>query len=128
MHPHLVPKSPLYKATYYAIHREQAFRRCFTDGRFEIDNGEVERQLRKVAPGRKNFLFAGSDKGAERLAVAFTVFRSCSMHAVNPLTWATDVLTKLQDGWPRSRLDELLPDAWARAHAAASEAPSSSAP
>ncbi|EYF01806.1 putative transposase [Chondromyces apiculatus DSM 436] len=36
------------------------------------------------------------------------------MHAVNPLTWATDVLTKLQDGWPRARLDELLPDAWAR--------------
>ena len=36
VHPHLVPKTPLYKATYYAIHREQAFRRCFTDGHFEI--------------------------------------------------------------------------------------------
>nr|WP_306413925.1 transposase domain-containing protein [Chondromyces apiculatus] len=59
-------------------------------------------------------MFAGSDKGAERLAIGFSVFRSCSMHAVNPLTWATDVLTKLQDGWPRARLDELLPDAWAR--------------
>ncbi|EYF06013.1 Transposase IS66 [Chondromyces apiculatus DSM 436] len=50
------------------------------------------------------------------------------MHHVNPLTWATDVLTKLQDGWPRSRLDELLPDAWASTHAEASATPSSSAP
>jgi len=112
IHPRLVPKTPLYVATQYAIRQEALWRRCFTDGRFEIDNGEVERQLRRVAVGRKNYLFAGSDKGAERLAVGYTVFGSCHMHGVNPLAWATDVITKLQDGWPRSRLDELLPDRW----------------
>ena len=114
IHPRLVPSSPLYAATRYALNQEAAWRRCFTDGRFEIDNGEVERQIRRVAIGRKNYLFAGSDKGAERLAVAYTVFNSCQRHGVNPLEWATDVIGKLQGGWPRSRLDELLPDVWTR--------------
>jgi transposase len=118
LHPRLVPNTALYVATQYAINQEGAWRRCFTDGRFEIDNGEVERRIRRVALGRKNYLFAGSDKGAERLAIAYTVFGSCHMHGVNPLAWATDVIGKLQDGWPQARLDELLPDAWAKAMAA----------
>ncbi len=119
LHLRLVPSTPLYVATLYAINQEAAWRRCFTDGRFEIDNGEVERRIRCVALGRKNYLFAGSDKGAERLAVGYTVFGSCRMHGVNPLAWATEVIGKLQAGWPRERLDELLPDAWARASLAA---------
>ncbi|XXU61271.1 IS66 family transposase [Sorangium sp. So ce1078] len=119
LHLRLVPSTPLYVATLYAINQEAAWRRCFTDGRFEIDNGEVERRIRCVALGRKNYLFAGSDKGAERLAVGHTVFGSCRMHGVNPLAWATDVIGKLQAGWSRERLDELLPDAWARASLAA---------
>jgi hypothetical protein len=40
------------------------------------------------------------------------------MHGIDPLAWATDVIRKLQDGWPRSRLDELLPDAWTKAPSA----------
>ncbi|XXU75579.1 transposase [Sorangium sp. So ce1151] len=115
LHLRLVPNTPLYVATQYAINQEAAWRRCFTDGRFEIDNGEVERQLRRVALGRKNYLFAGSDEGAKRLALGYTIFGSCRMHGANPLAWATDVIGKLQAGWPRERLDELLPAAWARA-------------
>jgi hypothetical protein len=114
MHPRLIPRSPLHAATTYAINQEAAWRRCFDEGRFEIDNGEVERQLRRIALGRKNYLFAGSDKGAERLAIGYTVFAECRIHGVNPLAWATDVIRKLQDGWPRSRLDDLLPDAWSK--------------
>jgi len=125
LHPHLVPNTPLYVATQYAINQESAWRRCFTEGRFEIDNGEVERQLRRVALGRKNYLFAGSDKGAERLAVAYTVLNSCHMNGVNPLAWAADVIEKLQGGWPQSRLDELLPNAWA--HGAPDAQPDSAA-
>lgn len=127
LHQQLVPNTPLYKATHYAINQEAAWRRCFTDGRFEIDNGEAERQLRRVAIGRKNYLFAGSDKGAERLALGYTVFAACRMHNVNPLAWATDVITKLQAGWPRSRLDELLPHLWARAQAATSNSDAAAA-
>jgi hypothetical protein len=120
-----VPNTPLFEATRYALNQEAAWRRCFTDGRFEIDNGEVERQLRRVAIGRKNYLFAGSDKGAKRLAIAYTVFGSCHKHGVNPLAWATDVISKLQDGWPKARLDELLPDAWTKSTAAVQAEPSS---
>ncbi|MDC0678992.1 transposase domain-containing protein [Sorangium sp. wiwo2] len=68
---------------------------------------------------RKNYLFAGSDKGAKRLAIGYTIFGSCRIHGANPLTWATDVIGKLQAGWPRERLHELLPDAWASSSRAA---------
>jgi transposase len=112
IHPRLIPKTPLYRATKYAIKHEAAWRRCFTDGRFEIDNGEVERRLRWVALGRKNYLFAGSDKGAERLAIGYTITGSCHMNGVNPLAYITDVIEKLQSGWPSNRLDELLPNVW----------------
>ena len=90
LHPRLVPKSPLFVATRYALNQEALWRRCFTEGRFEIDNGEVERQHKRVAVGRKNYLFAGSDKGAERLAVVYTVLGSCHMQGVDPLAWTTD--------------------------------------
>ena len=50
------------------------------------------------------------------------------MCRVNPLAWATDVLAKLQDGWPMARLDELLPDAWAKSHGADAETMSSAMP
>jgi transposase len=121
LHPSLVPKTPLHVATQYALNQEAAWRRCFTDGRFEIDNGEAERNLRRIALGRKNYLFAGSDKGAERLAVAYTIFGSCHLNGVDPLAWGTDVIGKLQAGWPLSRLDELLPDAWAKSGGSAVE-------
>ncbi|XXT45028.1 transposase domain-containing protein [Sorangium sp. So ce542] len=47
------------------------------------------------------------------MAIGYTIFGSCRMHGANPLAWATDVIGRLQAGWPRERLDELLPDAWA---------------
>ncbi|MGK4009295.1 transposase domain-containing protein [Sorangium sp. So ce1036] len=50
------------------------------------------------------------------------MFGSCRTHGVNPLAWATDVIGKLQAGWPRGRLDELLPDAWANSLLAAPSA------
>jgi transposase len=112
LYPKEVPKTPLYKALVYAVNQEEHWRRCFSDGRFEIDNGETERQLRRVALGRKNYLFAGSDKGAERIAVAYSVLGTCHMNGVNPLAYLTDIIEKLQNGWPKTRLDEILPDCW----------------
>lgn len=116
LHLPLVPDGKIFAATRYAINQEAFFRRCFTDGRFEIDNGEVERQLRRIALGRKNFLFAGSDKGAVRLAIAYTLLGTCHMHKVDPLAYLTDVIDKIQNGWPQSRIGELVPDEWQRLH------------
>ncbi|HMY19161.1 MAG TPA: IS66 family transposase [Polyangium sp.] len=110
--PQAIPKTPLYAAIRYAKNQEDAWRRCFSDGKFEIDNGEAERRLRWVAIGRKNFLFAGSDTGAERLGVGYTLTGSCHANGVNPLEYLTDAIEKLQSGWPMSRLDELLPNVW----------------
>jgi transposase len=114
IHSSAVPNTPLFTATQYALNQEKAWRLCFTDGRFEINNGEIERQIRRIAVGRKNYLFAGSDKGAERLAIGYTLFGSCRMHGVNSFEWARDVIRKLQAGWPRSQIDDLLPDSWAK--------------
>ena len=114
IHPKLVPGTLLHKATRYARNQELFFRRCFDDGRFEIDNGEVERQLRRIALGRKNYLFAGSDAGADRIATACTILGSAHRNDIDPLAYVTDVITKLQAGWPMSRIDELLPDVWSK--------------
>ena len=114
LHPKLVPGTLLHKATRYAVNQELFFRRCFDDGRFEIDNGEVERQLRRIAIGRKNYLFAGSDAGADRIATACTILGSAHLNGIDPLAYLTDVIAKLQAGWPMSRIDELLPDVWSK--------------
>src|SRR5439155_754531 len=87
-------------------------RRYFVDA-LEIDNNACERALRQVAVGRKNYLFAGSDEGARRAAIIYTVFGTCRLHDVDPWAYTRDVLEKLARGWKQSRIDELLPPAWA---------------
>ena len=65
--PKVVPTSPLGRALGYAAQQRPFVRRCFEDGRFEIDNGHTERQIREPAIGRKNYLFTGSARAAKRL-------------------------------------------------------------
>ncbi len=110
------PKSPLGKAIGYTQKRWIALTRYLGDGRLEIDNGEVERLIRLVALGRKNFLFAGSDAGAERAAVAYTVLATCTLHELDPWAYVKDVLEKIAGDWPQRELDRLLPDRWAEEH------------
>ncbi len=112
------PKSPLAKACYYLIARWEGLRRFLEDGRLPLDNTASERALRQVALGRLNYLFAGSDQGGERAAIAYTVISTCMLAGIDPLAYLTDVFQKLAAGWPHRRLDELLPPNWAAAHAA----------
>lgn len=114
-----MPGTPLHKAITYATNQREYFERCFADGRFEIDNGAVERELRRIRIGEKNFLFAGSDAGAKRIADVCTVLATCRLHEVEPQSYLTDVIRKIQNGWPRSRLHELMPEAWQAARTAA---------
>ncbi len=58
-----------------------------------------------------NYLFAGSDAGADRIATACTILGSAHLNGIDPLAYLTDVTAKLQTGWPMGRIDELLPDA-----------------
>jgi len=119
--PAATPKSPLGKGLTYLVNQWQALQRFLTDGRLELDNNACERALRTLAIGRKNWLFAGSDEGAERAAIIYTVFGTCRLHDIDPWAYLQDVLTKLADGWLQSRLAVLLPPNWAAARRVAAD-------
>jgi len=103
------PKSPLGKALYYAAHQWTPLTRFLEDGRLELHNNACERALRRIAVGRNNWMFAGSDAGGERAAVIYTVLGTCRLHDVDPWTWLKDALEKLASGWKQARIAELLP-------------------
>jgi transposase len=122
------PKSPLAGAIGYSVRRWVALGRFLEDGRLPLENNLSERLLRPVAVGRKNYLFAGSDKGAERACIAYTLLGTCKLNGVEPWAYLCDVLSKLAAGWPHSRLDELLPPYWAAQHQAQQQAHAASLP
>ena len=107
------PASPLGSAARYAVQQRPFLRRCFTNGHFEIDNGRVERLIREPALGRKNFLFTGSVDGAKRLAAGYSLVQSCRNLGFGARDYLSDVITKLEAGWPMRRIVELVPDRWA---------------
>lgn len=118
IHPKLLPQSPLRRATTYAINQRQYIRRCFQDGRFEIDQGRVERRIRNFAVGRRNYLFTGSIRAGHRLAAAYTLVDNCTILGIDPFLYLLDVIGKLEGGWPMSKLSECIPWNWARLHQA----------
>lgn len=78
------------------------------DGRLEIDNNAAERALRVVALGRKNYLFAGSDRGGERAAAIYSLIGTAKLNGLDPEGYLRDVLSRLAEH-PINRIDELLP-------------------
>jgi transposase len=104
-------KSKLAEAIRYALTHWQGLSLFLDDGRIEIDSNAVERSIRPIALNRKNALFAGSDGGAEHWAVIASLVETCKLNAVEPHAYLADVLAKIVNGHPNSRLDELLP--WA---------------
>ncbi len=110
----LRPTELLAEARNYAEQQQVFFRRCFTDGRLEIDNGDVERGMRRIALGRRNWLFAGASTAGPRLAVAYTLVESCRRLGLPTYHYLCDTLTKVAQGWPMRRIVELTPDAWGR--------------
>jgi transposase len=117
LEPNEPPKSHLGKALGYLTKRIEELMRVFDDGALELDNGAVERALRGLAVGRKNWLFAGSDSAAERAAILYTVLESAALHGLEPWAYVHDVLQRLAAGWPQKRLEELLPHRWTPAEA-----------
>ena len=112
------PSSRLGKALKYAQKQRPYLHRCLTDGRFEIDNGNPERQIRRPAVGRKNWLFTGSANGGRRLATAHSLVQTCIALEIPVAAYLTDVLTKIDAGWSTRRLCELLPARWNELHRA----------
>ena len=107
----VLPQSLLGKAVTYADNQWLALNRYLEDGRLPIDNNASERALRTVAVGRKNWLFAGSDEGARRAAIIYSLVVSCRNLGIDPFAYFADVLPRLR-ALPAEPLRELTPAAW----------------
>jgi transposase len=101
-------KSETAQAVRYALGLWEALRRYVDDGRLEIDNNAAERALRAVALGRKNFLFAGSDRGGESAAAIYSLIGTAKLNQVDPERYLREVLSRIADH-PINRIAELLP-------------------
>lgn len=107
----LTPKSPTALAINYLLKRWPVFTRYLEDGRIAIDNNAAERALREIAVGRKNWLFAGSEKGGRACTIATSLIETAKAHGHDPLAYLSDVLTRLPTTLNRD-IDELLPMRW----------------
>ncbi|MCA6113219.1 IS66 family transposase [Bradyrhizobium cenepequi] len=107
----------------YMLKRWDRFARFIDDGRICLTNNAAERALRGFALGRKSWLFAGSERGADRAAVMATLIMTAKLNDIDPLAWLADVLARIA-GIPQGRLHELLPWEWkcAASHPAAAQA------
>ena len=90
-----------------------ALQRFVEDGRLAIDNNRAENQLRLVAVGRKNWLFAGSFEGARRGALLYSLVQSCKLIGVPPFPYLKDVLLRIATH-PQRLVDQLTPRGWAK--------------
>lgn len=103
--------APVAQAMDYMLRRWDSFIRFLDDGRVCLTNNAAERALRGIALGRKAWLFAGSDRGAERAAVMYGLIGTARLNDIDPQAWLADVLARIADT-PQSRLSELLPWNW----------------
>jgi transposase len=110
-------KTKLAEAIRYALSRWDGLCRFVDDGRIEIDSNVVERAIRPIALNRKNALFAGSDGGAQHWAAIASLIETCKLTNVDPYAYLAHTITKIVNGHPNSRLDELLPWAYPAATA-----------
>ena len=95
----------------YMLRRWPAFTRFLDDGRICLSNNAAERALRGFALGRRSWLFAGSERGAERAAAIATLIITAKLNDVDPQAWLADVLARIASH-PAQHLDELLPWNW----------------
>jgi transposase len=108
----VLPKSPLGDAVRYLTNQWTALQRFLDDGRLAIDNNRAENQLRVVAVGRKNWLFAGSFEGARRAALLYSLVQSCKLVDVPPFAYLRDVLLRVAIH-PQRHIAQLTPKGWA---------------
>jgi transposase len=107
----VLPLSPMGKAVTYALNLRAQLRVYLDHGFVGIDNNPVERALRPVVVGRKNWMFAGNEAGGRAAAVFYSLIESAKRHSLNVADYLEDVIRRLPSH-PKSRIHELLPDQW----------------
>lgn len=103
------PKDKLSEAIKYAFGMWIRVSRYTKDGRFDIDNNAIERAIRPIAIGRKNYLFAKNNKSAEDYSIFYTLIATCIEYKIDPLHYFNTILPKITDETPISELENLLP-------------------
>lgn len=107
----VLPRSALGQAIGYTLNNGKALTR-FTEASFlAIDNNHSERQIKQLVIGRKNWLFAGSEGGAENAAILYSLVVSCQLAWVDPFAYLRDVLVRIHT-YPADRVVELIPREW----------------
>jgi transposase len=107
----VLDETPIAKAIGYARNQREALSRFLQDGRLPIHNNFSERELRREAVGRTNWLFLGSDEAGEVNATFVTLLASCQLHGIEPLAYLRDLFCLLPS-WPIKRVLELAPASW----------------
>jgi len=106
-------KSGLAEAIRYALSHWEGLTRFLSDGRIEIDSNTVERTMRPIGLGRRNYLFAGSDEGGRTWAIIASLINSAKLIGIDPQEYLTDVLERIVSGRTKiNQLEELLPWRW----------------
>lgn len=111
-HEHLLlPSSPFTKAANYTLEREKALRVFLERPDVPIDTNHLEREIRPIALGRKNWLFCWTEMGAQQVAVVQSLLRTCRMHGVDPYRYLVDVLQRIATH-PAKDVQQLTPRLW----------------
>lgn len=100
------------KAIGYLLNHEVPLRRFLDDGVIPLDNSAVERLHVRAALTRKKYLFAGSDMGGERAAIAYTLLGCCALAEVDPVQYLADVMPRLSRRMRILDVPALLPARW----------------
>jgi len=107
----LLPTSPFTKALAYALEREKELKVFLENPDVPLDTNHLERQIRPIAVGRKNWLFCWTEVGAKYTGVAQSLISTCVLHGVDPFTYLVDVLQRLETH-PATKVHELTPRLW----------------
>ncbi len=109
--PDLLPSNPLSKALKYAMNRQASLQAFLSDPDIPLDTNHVERALRPIPMGRKNWLFCWTEIGAEQVGIIQSLLVTCKLQGVDPYTYLVDVLQRVSQH-PASRVIELTPRVW----------------
>jgi len=107
----IATESPIISAIKYTLKREVGLRAFLADSELPLDTNHVERTLRVIPCGRKNWNFSWTELGAHYVGIIQTLLSSCKLQGIDPYTYLVDVMQRV-DRHPASKVDELIPRNW----------------